>query len=255
MTYQEAIEKAAKLLRLATSSNPHESALAASRAQEIIDRYKLTDVSADLSGSQPDEPIRDFGADPLDCGRKLDRWRWYLFLGIADGNQCKGYLSNKGGIAIVGRPSDVNTVRYFYTWLTREVNRLADRDCTGYGRTYRNNFRLGVVDTVRQKLKAQFAETIAKVKQEAAEADALQLAAGDTSSMALVRVNSAVARIERRTVEVASWMKKNLNLHSSRRSSGAYDPGARSAGRAAGNEIRMRPSAGGLGRGAVAQLN
>ena len=252
MTYQEAIEKAAKLLRLATSSNPHEAALAASRAQEIIDRYKLTDVSADLSGSQPDEPIRDFGVDPLDGGKKLDRWRWHLFLGIADGNQCKGYLSARGGIAIVGRPSDANTVRYFYSWLTREVDRLAARDCVGYGRTFWNNYRLGVVETVREKLKSQFAETLAKVKQEATEADALQLGAGST---ALVRVNQAVARIERRTEEVNSWVKKNLNLRSSSGSRSSYDPSARAAGRKAGHEIRMRPSAGGIGRGAVGQLN
>lgn len=252
MTYQEAIEKAAKLLRLATSSNPHESALAASRAQEIIDRYKLTGVSADLSGAQPDEPIKDFRDDPLDGGKKLDRWRWSLFSSIANSNQCSGYVANSGGIAVVGRPSDVQTVRYFYSWLTREVDRLASRDCTGNGRSYWNNYRLGVVDTVRTKLTEQFAATVASVKHEAEQQD---LVTGDAGHMALVCVNNAIARIEKRTAEVESWVEQNLKLRNQSGSRYSYNPLARAMGQKAGQEIRMKPSAGSLGRGAVGQLN
>jgi len=135
MTYEEALQKAVKLLRLSQSSNPNEAALAAGKAQEIIDRYNIESVALDMASGdkpQPDEPIKDFGFDPLDAGtKKISTWSWRLFTVISRGNGCKGYLTrNKGGgIAIVGRPSDVQTVRYFYAWLKQEVERLAQRDC------------------------------------------------------------------------------------------------------------------------------
>lgn len=41
---QTGIDKVEKLLRLSTSSNAHEAALAAAKAQELIDRYDLAPV-------------------------------------------------------------------------------------------------------------------------------------------------------------------------------------------------------------------
>ena len=250
MNQDEAIEKAGKLLRLATSSNPHEAALAASRAQDIIDRYKLGNVtlSYDDKPGETDEPIRDFCDDPLFAGRgRIERWRWCLFLAVAKGNQCKGYSARGRGIAVVGRPSDVATVRYFYNWLCREVEQLAQRDGKGYGATYLNNYRLGVVDTIKQKLEAQHAETVASVKAEATAT------LGD-ATLALVRVNTAIARIEQRTAEVEDWVKTHLRLGRGSSSRSSYNPGARAAGRAAGQSISIRRRAGSIG-GGVKQIH
>jgi hypothetical protein len=96
MTHQQAIEKAVKLLRLAQSCNPHEAALAASRAQEIMDRHKLEGLSAeyntDALNRKPEEPIRDFKADLMDPGTQSETWKGRLAATVAAVNECKVYL-------------------------------------------------------------------------------------------------------------------------------------------------------------------
>jgi hypothetical protein len=243
MTYEEALSKAVKLLRLSQSSNPNEAALAASRAQEIIDRYKIESVAlnyAQANGERkPDEPIKDFKDDPLDAGsRKIAKWSWRLFLVIAKPNGCKGYRANAGTgeLAIVGRPSDVAAVRYLYGWLKQEVNRLAARDCVGNGRSYSDNFRNGVVDTIGKRIAEQHAETRQAIRHEIVAGELPE----EQKRMALVRVEQAIASIEERAEEVTDWMKSNLHLASGRISgSRQYNPSARAAGQAAGREIRF----------------
>lgn len=234
--------KAVKLLRLAQSSNPHEAALAASRAQELMDRHKLTGLSADLD---PDaaanaEPIADFKADLMEGGSHvLDTWKCRLAMTVARQNECKVYghvsLDARGrkvkGFAIIGRASDAQTVRYLYAWLAREVDRLTDQLCAGYGRVYRNNFRIGCAETVCARLEAARQETVAAVKTEAQAA----------GSLALVRVERALVRRERQLAAVEAWAKSHLKLRSGGRRSYTADPSAREAGRQAGHRVAMQP--------------
>jgi hypothetical protein len=243
MTYDEALSKAVKLLRLSQSSNPNEAALAAGKAQEIIDRYQIESASLNYAQSngeaKPDEPIKDFVADPLDKGaRQVSSWSWRLFLVIAKPNGCKGYRARHGygELAVVGRPSDVATVRYLYGYLKSEVNRLAARDCAGNGRSWSDNFRNGVVDTIGQRIAAQHAETRQAIRREI-EAGALP---EDQKRLALVRVEKSIASLEQREETVAAWMKANLSLgHGRSYSVRQCHPSAREAGRQAGREVRF----------------
>jgi len=248
MNHEEAMAKAVKLLRLATSSNANEAALAASRAQEIIDRYKLGSLSLDYNGSAAQEPIKDFGFDPLDPDSKRHAsWRTRLASSIAKNNQCKVYLQGgRGTLGIVGRPSDVSAVRYLFSWMLREVEALVKRDCPGTGKMWTNNYRIGVVETVAKRLAEQHDETQAAVKAEAA-ADA-------GNPMALVRVNSAIAKLEAQLGEVNDWAKKNMKLRNCSGGGGRFDDSARNAGRRAGHEVRMRPTSGSIGRGMAGHL-
>lgn len=248
MTHDEAIDKVAKLLRLAKSDNPHEAALAASRAQEIMDRHKITSIVSEITGqAEPDEPIKDFCADPLEPGiGRLASWKPRLLGAIARANQTRIYLLRSGGMALVGRASDAQTVRYLYGWLKREVDKLTLRDCKGFGHTYANNYRLGVVDTIREKLAAQRKETQAAMQQEAS---------AQPNTFALVLVNNAIAKIEQRAQSVDKWVEANLRL--SKGSSSRYTPnsGARDAGRKAGQSISLTRSSGAIGRGTTKQLS
>jgi len=241
MNYDEAIQKVAKLLRLSQSPNPNEAALAASKAQEIIDRFKIESTALNYAANgdaQPDEPIQDFASDPLDAGAgKISSWSWRLFLALGKANGVKGYSSRLGGIAIVGRASDVSTVRYLYAWLKREVERLAKADCRGHGRTWANNYRIGVVETVAQRLAAQTKQTQQDV---VAEIQARQQAE-EVKKLALVRVQMAIANIQKREAEAQSWMDVHLNLRKCSASRTRFDNSARQAGRAAGHSIRMQP--------------
>lgn len=232
MTHQEATIKAVKLLRLAQSSNEHEAALAMARAQELIDRHKLENLSLDYDTENPPEDIVNFTQDPLEQGTTLSTWKHRLATGLAKNNQCKAY-SNGSKLILLGRPSDVTTVRYLYAWMTREIDRLAEENCKGCGRSFWNNFRIGAVESVRDRLAAQQEATIATVKAEAG------------STLALVRVNNAIAKLDQRMNEVNSFAKKHLKLRTVTRYS-QMDPSARALGRAAGETIPLRPAAGSL---------
>lgn len=226
-------------MRLAKSDNPHEAALAMSRAQEIMDRHKLTNLSLDMDTENPDEEIRNFGFDPVDMSYAT--WKGRLIMSLARHNQCKSYKCHyqwgKAGLALIGRSSDVTTVRYLYGWMVREIDRLAEAQCAGTGRSYWNNFRIGAVESVVERLREAREATFQEAQREAAM---------QPNPMAMVRVQNAITKMDARMDAVNVWQKKNFKLVSTSRSSIIHNPSAREAGREAGKTISLRPSAGGL---------
>lgn len=246
MTHQEAIEKAVKLLRLAQSSNQHEAALAASRAQEIMDRHKLEGLSADYDTDkpkQPDEPIADFKADLMDPSTQNATWKSRLAATVAKVNECKVYIRKQrtyapngkatltSGFAIVGRASDAQTVRYIYGWLSGEIDRLAHAQCAGYGATFYNNFRIGAVESVCARLEAARKETEQAMRQEAMVSP---------NAMAMVHIKNAIACRDEQARAVERWVDNNLKL---RNVSSSYRPDftARQLGQKAGAQINIKP--------------
>lgn len=236
MTLNDAMAKVSKLLRLSESSNPHEAALAAQRAQEILTRYNIDRAALDLDGSQsePEEEIENFtDRAPLDEAKaRLATWKTILANRLAKANQVAVYVSGSA-IGIVGRPSDVEKVRYMYGLLVREVDRLTNRDGKGCGQRWRNSFRLGVVSAIAEKL----AQTAAKVAHDMR---------AESNGAALVRVNQAIEKVEQRGRDVESFVRRNLKLReSSRKVSASFD--AHAAGYHAGQSINL----GGNARGAL----
>jgi hypothetical protein len=249
MTQDEAIRKVLGCLRLAKSTNQAEAALAAAKAQEIIDRYKLDVNSLDYdsqSKARDDEKIMDFGADPLaDMGKtsSMQRWKLILASSLARNNQCKVYTTwgadGNRKVAIIGRPSDVSTVRYLHALLVGEVQRLQKENCAGFSQTYRYQYADGVVDTIRQRLAQQHEATIKTVQEEQAG-----------NSMALVRVQQSLAKQQEREQQVAKWVEENMNLRKGRGTQGPKNwTGGREAGRRDGQQVRMGSAKASVGRG------
>lgn len=243
MTYEHALQKAIKCLKLSQSANQHEAALAASRAQEIIDRYnlKIDDINQGNEPKEDQEEIVDFGNDPLHEVCQVDtQWSTNLASIVAEQNGCKIYFSTKMSgsaiIKVVGRPSDVQTVRYLFGWLESEVRRLTRQECKGYSRRYQIDFRTGVVDTIYRKLVQQRKETFVNVQKEAG------------NPMALVRVQNSIARIEKKAASVQKWMDDNMKLRESRFRKEANWT-ARKHGQEAGHQIRFTKAKGALGNG------
>ncbi len=236
MTIQEAMAKVTKLLRLSESSEPHEAALAAQRAQEILTRYNIDRAALSLDGteSEPEEEIQNFtDRAPLDeANARLATWKTVLANRLAPANQCAVYVSGSA-IGIVGRASDVEKVRYMYALLVRETERLTDRHGKGCGQRWRNSFRYGVVAAIAEKL----AQTAAKV--------ASDMRAESTGN-ALVLVNQAIAKVEQRGRDVESYLRRNLKLRQSSRKVRASSD-AHAEGYRAGQTINM----GGGARGAL----
>lgn len=242
MTYEEALDKVGKLLRLSTSSNPNEAALAASRAQEIMSRFKIDQAALayDQNGkAEVREEIKDFGFDPIHRSNRLSRWRAALARHLARANACKLYMTGSN-LCLVGRASDVGAVRYLFNWLEQQVEQLVQRDCRGCGFVYANNYRLGVVDTIDQKLREQKRHTEETVLDEAKAEQA-------TNPMALIRVQSALRRVEQDVAEVEQWTQRHMRLVSRGYSyGGRTDLGARAHGQRAGQSIRMTQARGAI---------
>jgi hypothetical protein len=252
MTQQEAIRKALGCLKLANSSNANEAALAAAKAQEIIDRYQL-DISSAEYDSQEDardkEPITDFGySDPLESMKY--NWACWIRLTrcVAIANSCRTVMlhQERGSIIkIIGRPSDVSAARYLYGYFKAEVNRLLEEYCKGHGRQWAGQFALGVVDAISEKLSSQREATFQTMRKEQGN-----------NPLALVKLNTAIAKMEKRGQDVSAWMNSNLNLCRGRSVGGtATHEGmsARSQGRKAGESIRVSRAKGSIGAG-VAQI-
>lgn len=255
MDVDQAIEKARKLLALAESDNAHEAAQAARRAQELLDRYEITRAMlGEHEGAAGDDEhitnTRDNG-EPLFSGGSIPVWASALSRVVAEVNQCCAYSANvraypgakpRRTIQIVGRHSDVRKVRYLYTYLCKETDRLCTRDGKGLGRTWRNNYRHGVVHTLTEALKQAAAKVEEDMRQEYA-----------ADSVALVRLESALATLDRRAQQVSAFVAERLNLrfkshrHRSR-------PEAWEKGRQAGREIAVGDASGALGDGAEGSL-
>lgn len=251
MTQEDAIRKAMACLRLAKSDNPNESALAAARAQEIIDRYKL-----DLSGMDPngdsaaqkafeDEPINDYGYDdPFEKQRDLHPWMLRLASYIARSNGCRILWHRDGRfggvIKIIGRGSDVAAARYMHAFLRNEVVRLIKANTNaGHSGSYKRQFGLGVTDTIWQKLAAA---------KQAMHSDLRNKA---ENPMALMRVNNAIANLERREQAMEKYME-GFCIHGKSYIGRTTDGGARAAGQLAGKSIVLNGAKSGLTSGVKA---
>lgn len=242
MTLEEAIKKVQKLLALSESDNPNEAATAMTQAQKILTKYQISQEMLALEGTEEiEEEIEDFmdkGA-PLDSASKfnLDGWLGRLGMIVAEENTCQVYITTEDDqrhIAIIGRASDVEKVRYLYAYFKAETQRLCKRDGKGCGRTWRNNYRHGVVDTLSKTIKTARKEAIAELK------------AAATDSVALVKVDQALVRFDKRMSSVNQWTKDNVKLNKLNYYGDYSKADAREQGREAGKEIKYSQARGAL---------
>lgn len=246
MTHDEVIRKAAALLRLAARpGTAGEAAAAAGLAQNLLDRWNLTRDALNLDGSpEPvaeDETLTDFNtvdAGYLDTTKRLQVWRWMLANKLSRLRGCYLWHGRRGAgcsFEIVGRPSNVEAVRYLFAWLARETQRLTDQHGRGLGATWRREFAEGCAKEIGARMEAQHADTVRAVQQEA------------PNPHALVCVNRAVARLEDDRTSARELATTAYRLRSSSTSSSrTYNGSAREAGRRAAGSVNLRPARGSL---------
>ena len=145
------IDKIRKLLSLsAKSTNANEAAVAAAAAQRLMTEHRIAEAELEIGEAQETAQL---AADPLDnFGHRSIVWKEMLCGGLLRLHGCKGWKQStwhNGQVVrqlrIVGRPSDVASVRYLYAWLTSEITRLAQREARGRGAKYAASFRVGAV--------------------------------------------------------------------------------------------------------------
>jgi hypothetical protein len=160
---QRAIEKVKKLLRLSKSSNEHEAALAAAKAQEFLSAYNLTEVDC-----REEEPKQKAGMAATATVKNPAEWIVVLAASVAKAFDCQSLHSTCGYTLFVGAGLDFHVANCTFAFLYRKVNGLAARYMNaphkkGMGRGRRSKTRrsycLGLVEVIAGKLAQQSAET------------------------------------------------------------------------------------------------
>ncbi len=230
---EKILERIRKLLALGTSTNINESAQAVAMANRLMEQHEITQAMLSVN-TEPEEPIRAW-EDPLDA-EPYASWRGRLAVILAKANRCE-VIKLRAGIQIIGRASDSNAARYLFAYCVRETNRLAAY-FKGNGKTWLNNYRLGVVDTIDRKL----TEESAALRQE------MRANAVDPAAM-----ERGIVKVDERAVAVQKYMKVKYPKLRQVHSSHVVHQNARDVGRRDGEKISMGGGKG-LGRGAAGQL-
>lgn len=187
------IEKIRKLLALSKSSNANEAAAAAAAAQRLMAEHQIAEAELEVGDGPRESACKS--ADPIDAfGEQAPTWKGVLCQGLADLLGCEVWLEwvkKPGGglgrlMQVVGRPSDVASLRYLYAWLVSEIERLTQKHAKGKGRTYANSYRLGAVhgcldamQTANREVRAKASgEALVRVDERAAESEAVIAALG-----------------------------------------------------------------------------
>lgn len=157
------IEKVRKLLEIAThpATNVNEAATAATRAQELLFKHKLSLADIELESGEKTEEVSRDAVDQE--GSRHSEWRNTVMSGLAHGLFCRSILSygrNADGervarTILVGKPSDIQTLKYLYGYCCNEINRLCSEQASGRGTRYANSFRLGAAMAIYQAMQAK----------------------------------------------------------------------------------------------------
>jgi hypothetical protein len=158
------IEKIKKLLALASSSNEHEAALAASHAQRLLAEHNLamTDIEAAHKPHKADKM-------ETSVSKSLPKWVRSLSAGVSTAFDCQAiHHPATGKMTFIGVGADVQIAAYTFTYLDRTVRKL----CRTYMKQYvgstianrhrelmRHSYYLGAVSTINDRLREQRAQT------------------------------------------------------------------------------------------------
>lgn len=220
-THQRALERARKLLALATSPNVHEAAAACALAQALITRHRLEAIiEADRSSANDPDPISDARDAPLDVARRQRPWRLFLASALAEVNGCLAYTLDRGddeAIVLVGRARERESVSALWTWLLRRIEWLSATHGAKRPRRWHEAFRIGAVEAVAERIRAASAE------------------ARDAHSGPALAVIDRAIEAERRAIERFAEGELKLQRQRSRR----VDARAWREGRLAGSALKL----------------
>jgi len=150
---RDPLDKVRKLLALSRSTNVHEAAAAAARAQELIDRYRLEELlEAEESATQ--DPVEE---EVLETARRQRRWKTVLAARLAEINCSVAFLREEGRqrhIVLAGRAADRSAVRSLWDWLVPQLEWLSATHGAGHDKRWHDDFRIGAVETIAARLTA-----------------------------------------------------------------------------------------------------
>ena len=170
-TTEQIIDKIAKLLELSRGrgTTTHEASTAAALAQGLMDRYRLDMATIDRLHATAEDVVC-VSDEPLDQMGRPVGWKMSMGAELAALNSCRlvalPSLRRAGAakLLLIGVGTDTQVVRYLYTYLRREINRLAQSSVRSMRRKrawwprqestlWGTSFRLGAVSEVVRRLR------------------------------------------------------------------------------------------------------
>lgn len=229
------------LLALSNSSNPHEAALAASMARDLMERHGIEAATLSEADESPVER-REVTNDDI-----TGDWYHLLVSAVAKSCFCESYKSGAGlrsKAVIIGRTSDMEAAMMLTEWLRLQLRQMCAkaRNAAGktvHGRTFNNSFLRGAVGEISRRL-AQ------KVAERSQSSDALT----GVSTALTVQQAQGLALYQRKTSSaIADFQRKSGIIVRTTQSRTHVNGDAYSAGRQAGASVSMSaPSRALMGR-------
>ena len=150
------VERIQKLLALSQSSNENEAASALAKAQAMLAEHNLSMAEVQVRTGVKSAYVRE-----IYNLNSHDNWRRFLLGEIAHNNFC--HVVTHGGtlsVSLVGERDNIQVVQVMYASIASQLERLAVawyrvyQHNGGYvaARTWKNNFFIGAVMTIRQRL-------------------------------------------------------------------------------------------------------
>lgn len=158
---QSIIEKISNLRKLSTSSNANEAAVAAAMADKLIAKYRLSEAELEIKEEKISQPEFDDGF--VYETKRITKWKNSLILFLSKHYGCAvynsiGYDNNSGRsisrYKLVGSKEDMSIVKYMFSWLTGEVERLCHKESKGKGHVYANSFCIGAISGIIEQMRA-----------------------------------------------------------------------------------------------------
>ena len=149
---EKVLEKIRRLFELAKSSNEHESAAAAAKAQELLQKYNLS--MSQIPNGKKEAYVKDTVRL-----KNPESWAKTLYHTVAKNNNCKVVILSDGQIAVIGQRHNLEIVEYLYSQLETRIRKLSEAawDLYGEGREgiYKRDFALGAISRLDVRLKRQ----------------------------------------------------------------------------------------------------
>lgn len=213
------LDKVRKLLALSTSPNVHEAALAAARAQALIEEHRLHAL-LDAEEAAEADPVTDGRDAPLESTRRLRKWKLVLAAGLARANGCVAYTAQRGRekqLLLAGRDADRQAVAEVWDWLCKRIEWLSATEGAGRDRAWHDSFRIGAAEVIAARL-----------------AEGAAQARAELPAAALVRVEPLLTA---RQAAVDRYAEERLRLRPGRGL--RVDLDAYTRGKAAGGDLEL----------------
>lgn len=220
---EEIYARIQKLIRLSTSSNVNEAAVASAKAAELMLRYQINTMELEDFDLPKKEPVDIFWFEEDSGSKNKNSFKASLTNEIANFFGCK-VIWKGPRLEFIGRKSDLDASRYLFNVIFNQIESLTEYTwatngiLTGvHGKTWKNSFRIGALSCISARLKEQKASSMESFKA--------------SNSRALVVLSELELAVKQRmaTMHLRSAAKTHHNL-----SNHAY-----SAGKTAASTINL----------------